>query len=407
MAFWTGIVALLFVWFSVAGPAAAHDDTAPKPIDASACKLPAGGWAQAALARSSQKQLGLPAISSPPDNPPSAEKIRLGRKLFFDRRLSINGTMSCGMCHIPEQAFVNREMMTAVGVEGRSVKRNAPTLINVAFLKVLFHDGREVSLETQFVAPMVARNEMANPSIGLVIRKLQTLADYRGRFERAFGGKVTLDRLGMALAAYQRSLTLSASPFDKWYYGKNEDAVSPAVKRGFELFTGQAGCASCHSLEEDGALFTDQQFHDTGYGWMREQQRQNPPKTVRVQVAPGVFHEVDHGQVAAVGLTVQADIGRYEVSEKPQDRWKFRTAPLRNVAVTPPYMHDGGLARLEDVIEFYNSGGPTHAQKDPRIHPLGLSADDQAALKVFLQSLTSENLSCLAAEARSSPPDNN
>ncbi|MHA6265173.1 cytochrome-c peroxidase [Arenibacterium sp. CAU 1754] len=378
----------------------------PAPIDPATCPDQGGDWAAHALKRSVTPQLGLPAIPHPADNPPTAEKIELGRKLFFDRRLSINHTMSCAMCHVPEQAFANRELQTAVGVEGRSVKRNAPTIVNIGFLTPLFHDGRDVALETQFIGPLVARNEMANPSAGRVIAHLKDLPDYRPLFEAAFGAPASLDRVGMALAAYQRSTTLGGSAFDRWHFGGQQDALTDAQKRGYEIFSGRGDCASCHLIGDQSALFTDLDFHDTGYGRSREQARQTPPATTRIQLAPGVFHDVDFAKVASVGQKREADLGRYEVTEDPADRWKFRTPSLRNVALTRPYMHDGALHTLRDVITFYNAGGPNHPGQDPRIRPLGLSETDMADLEAFLQSLTSPGLECLVAEARSKQPDN-
>lgn len=345
-------------------------------------------------------------MPSPPDNPPTAEKIALGRKLFFDRRLSINGTMSCAMCHVPEQGFANWELATAIGVEGRSLKRNAPTLVNVGYLTPLFHDGRDSSLETQFVGPLVAHNEMANPSAGYVVAALNRMPDYRPLFETVFGAPASLDRIGMALGAYQRSLTVADSPFDRWAFAGEEEAIGAAAKRGFELFTGKAGCASCHLIGEQDALFTDLQFHDTGYGRMREAQRQNPPDTVPVRVAPGVVHNVKIAIVEAVSAGREADLGRYEVTENPADRWKFRTPGLRNVAVTPPYMHDGALATLAEVLEFYNRAEADHPGRDPRIRPLGLTGEELQQLEAFLNTLTSAGLDCLVAEARSRRPDN-
>jgi cytochrome c peroxidase len=149
----------------------------------------------AALARMAQPPLGLPPVSLPAENPPSAAKIALGRKLFFDRRLSHNGTMSCAMCHVPEQGFTNNELATPIGVEGRGLRRNAPTMLNVAYQQPLFHDGRETALETQVISPLLARDEMANPSIGYVIAKIAALPDYAGLFERAFGAGPTIGRL--------------------------------------------------------------------------------------------------------------------------------------------------------------------------------------------------------------------
>ncbi|MGC1505326.1 MAG: cytochrome c peroxidase [Sulfitobacter sp.] len=364
-------------------------------------------WAQKALNRSLDTQLGLPPTLHPEDNMPTLEKIELGRELFFDRRLSINGTMSCAMCHVPEQAFTTWELQRAVGVEGRSGKRNAPSLLNVGFLDPLFHDGRETALETQFIAPMVANNEMANPSVGWVVSFLNDDPDYLDHFSAAFGAKASLDRLGQALGAYQRSLVAGNSPFDRWYYGDKEDAVDANVIRGFDLFQGKANCALCHSVEEDFSLFTDHGLHDTGYGFMREQERQRPPQSVTVQLAPDVFVEVDFDRVKSVSGPREADLGRYEVTEDPADRWKFRTPTLRNVAKTGPYMHDGALNTLRAVLDFYNDGGPGHPEQSPLIAPLGLSQADLDDLEAFLNSLTSPDLDCLVAEARSHPPKNN
>ncbi len=370
------------------------------------CDESAEGWEERAYARSINGVLGLPNIDHPIDNQPSLAKIRLGRKLFFDRRLSINKTMSCAMCHVPEQAFTNWELQTAVGVEGRSLKRNSPSLLNVGFYKVLFHDGRDKMLETQFVSPLIARNEMANPSVGLVIDLLQNLADYKNYFHQAFGGQASLDRVGMALGAYQRSLVAGNTLFDHWYYNKKDSALTESQKRGFKLFTGKANCGSCHLINDKHALFTDNLFHDTGYGWMRERKRQYPNEKVLVQVTPDLSFEISHAKVMSVGLPVEADLGRYEVTEKPEDRWKFRTSSLRNIAVTMPYMHDGGLPSLAEVINFYDSGGPGHPLQDKRIQPLNLSKKERDDLENFLESLTSLNLSCLVAEGRSHDPDN-
>lgn len=376
------------------------------PLDLNACPTDREGWSERAMARSLAAHPGLPPVPHPDDNPPTRAKIELGRTLFFDRRLSINKTMSCAMCHVPEQGFVNWELQTAVGVEGRSAKRNAPTLANIAFLGTLFHDGRDNALETQFVGPMVAHNEMANPSVGRVVAFLKGDPQYGALFETAFGAPPSLDRIGMALGTYQRTLVAGNTPFDRWRYGGEADALSASQKRGFDIFTGKGDCASCHLIDVEHALFTDEAFHDTGYGWMRERQRQTPPASAMVQVAPGVVYDVDYAKIAAVSGERDADLGRYEVTEDPADRWMFRTTPLRNVAMTPPYMHDGSLHTLRDVIAFYNSGGPGHAGQDPRIRPLNLTDNEMADLEAFLASLTSPDLTCLAAEARINRPDN-
>jgi len=363
-------------------------------------------WVDRALERSRSTPLGLPPVTHPADNPPTRAKIELGRKLFFDRRLSHNGTMSCAMCHVPEQGFTNNELATPVGFEGKTVRRNSPTVLNVAYVQSLFHDGRDPALETQFVAPMTASNEMANPSIGFVVGRLAQLEDYAPLFQAAFGGGPTPDRIGQAFGAYQRTLLSGASRFDRWRYGGASDALTDQEKQGFELFTGKANCASCHSVGDRYALFSDGQFHDTGYGWRREQERQSKGPMVEVEMAPGVTTWVSPEVLLTIGDPPSPDLGRYEVTLDPVDRWRFRTPSLRNVELTAPYMHDGKLRSLNDVVAFYNKGGAPHEGVDPRIRPLDLTPAETEALVAFLQSLTGDNIEQLIAEARSAAPDN-
>jgi cytochrome c peroxidase len=333
--------------------------------------------------------LGLPPL--PAAALPTREQIALGRKLFYDRRLSLNGTQSCGMCHIPEQGFTNNELATAVGFEGRDVGRNTPSLYNVAYRAILFHDARENSLEHQAWQPVINPVEMANPSIGRVLHLLRSLPDYDGLFEAAFGGRgVDMETFGQAIASYQRALLSGNSPFDRWHFGGDGDAVDEAVKRGFALFTGKGACASCHLVGEDHALFTDDRVHNTGIGYGRAMRVEAP--TRRVILAPGVFVDVPTEIVRSVSRPVEGnDLGRYEVSGDPDDRWRFLTPTLRNVAITAPYMHDGSLRTLEAVIDFYDAGGEANPGRDPRIRPLGLGAGEKADLAAFLRSLTGDN----------------
>jgi cytochrome c peroxidase len=211
--------------------------------------------------------------------------IALGRKLFFDRSLSVNGTMSCGMCHVPEQSFTSNELATPLGVEGRSLRRNAPTLLNVAYATALFHDGRDVYLETQALMPLIDRVEMANPSLGHLIARLREAPDYASAFEASFGGPVSAHTLGQALAAYERTLLSGNSPFDRWRYGNEPEAMRPEAVRGFALFAGKAGCANCHLMGEWHALFTDYDFHNTGTGELRRRAGDAP---VSIALAPGL-----------------------------------------------------------------------------------------------------------------------
>ena len=349
---------------------------------------PSGGLAAA-------PPLGLPAMRPPAENPEDAKKISLGRKLFFDRRLSFNGTLSCAMCHIPEQGFTQHELRTPVGIEGRFVKRNAPSLYNVGYRQRLFHDGREFSLENQVWEPLLRANEMGNPSMGVVIERLREAPDYRGLFTAAFGRGPGAETIGQALASYQRSLVSANSPFDRWYFGRDTQALGAAAQRGFALFK-SSGCGGCHVVQSDYALFTDGGFHDTGIGYARAMNTAAAGSR-RVRLAPGVevVPTVEFARPEA------NDLGRYEATGRTEDRWRYLTPSLRNVALTAPYMHDGSLPDIASVLEFYNAGGVPHPALDPRIQPLGLNGSQLQDLEEFLRSLTGDNIAQLTRDARS------
>ena len=359
------------------------------------------GRATDLLSNSLNPQLGLPAVPIPADNPVSAKKIHLGRKLFYDRRLSLNNTFSCAMCHIPEQGFSSHEMATAIGIEGRSVRRNSPTLYNVAYASVLFHDARENTLEQQVWAPLLAHNEMGNPSIGYVIDKIKSLADYNPLFEQSFGQQPNMINIGQAIASYERSLNSADSPFDRWYFGQQQDAVNASVKRGFQLFNNKAGCSSCHTINKSFALFTDNQLHNTGIGFKVSMEK--TPEKQKIQLAPGVFIDVDSDTLAAVTSPEANDLGRYEITQNPLDRWKYKTPSLRNSALTNPYMHNGSLSTLEEVIRFYNQGGVANENLDVLIKPLNLKETEISDLVEFLKSLTGSNVNQLVSDAYAAP----
>ena len=333
-------------------------------------------------------------MAIPERNPVTVEKIALGRKLFFDRRLSFNGTLSCAMCHVPEQGFTQRELRTPVGVEGRFIKRNAPALYNVGYRRALFHDGRESSLENQVGQPLLLHNEMANPSIGFVLDTIAGAEDYRGLFQTAFEQGLTMETVGMALASYQRGLVAGNSPFDRWYFEGEEAALPASAQRGWSLFR-ENGCTGCHTVGEDHAHFSDEGFYDTGIGYARSMGAGRQSAAVRL--APGVEVVPE----TAFPLPQANDLGRYEATGISEDRWRFRVPSLRNVAITGPYMHDGSLLTLADVIAYYNAGGVPHEGLDPRIRPLELSDSQQADLVRFLESLTSDDIPLLVRDARS------
>jgi cytochrome c peroxidase len=344
--------------------------------------------------------LGLPPMPVPAANPLTREKIDLGRRLFMDRRLSHNNTLSCAMCHVPEQGFTSNELGASIGMEGRSLRRNAPTLYNVGYQRSFFHEGREPHLEEQIWGPLLTRVEMGMPSVGYVTEKVRQLPEYRGLFEAVFGGPVTAERIGQAIASYERTLVSGNSRFDRWRYGGDTAALDALAQRGFRIFTGKGRCAACHLIGERSALFTDHQFHNTGLGWERTMFPQR--SSYKVELAPGVFVDVE-GSLLRSFESPQPDVGRYEVTTDLKDRWAYKTPMLRNVALTAPYMHDGSLPTLEEVVAFYNRGGIDNENKSPLLAPLGLDAGEKAALVAFLKTLTGDNAGALASDARSAP----
>ena len=354
-----------------------------------------------------QPPLGLPALPQKLTTSLTKEKITLGKKLFFDRRLSLNNTMSCAMCHVPDQGFTSNEIATAVGFEGRSVRRNTPSLYNIAYAETLFHDAREDSLSQQVWAPFLARNEMANPSVGYVVNKLKQLPDYSGLFEEAFGDSnrpVNMQTIGDALAAYQQTLLSADSPFDRWRFAKQSPemaGMSNDAVKGFELFRGKAGCVTCHQIGEKDALFTDQSIHNTGLGY--ENSMGKKPKKQSVMLAPGVFVEVDQSIIDNVSEKPAADLGHYEISQNPKDRWLYKTPMLRNVALSAPYMHDGSFSTLRSVVEFYNQGGIENPGLDPLIRPLGLDDIEISQIVTFMESLTGSNVDQILNDASAAP----
>ncbi len=314
-------------------------------------------WADRALNRIANPPLGLPPVVQPQNNPATKDKIILGRKLFFDRRLSRENKLSCVMCHIPKQGFGNDKIPVTVGFSGKFLRRNAPTIFNVAYQRTLFHDGRDNALETQIYGPFLSPDEMANPSVGWLLQTVSGLEDYWGVFEKAFGEPVNAQNLGQALAAYQRTILSANSPFDKWQYGGQKDAFSVAALTGLKLFKGKAGCVRCHVIKNDSAVFTDQKFHLTG-----------------------------------IGVGSKKDLGRMEVTGLKSDRYRFKTPSLRNIALTAPYMHDGSLPTLAKVVAFYNKGPA------PTLPRLKLSVRERNALVAFLKSLTGDNVAELISE---------
>ncbi|MFQ5776876.1 MAG: cytochrome-c peroxidase [Terriglobia bacterium] len=306
--------------------------------------------------------LGLPPVPVPPENPATAETVALGRKLYYDPILSVDDSVSCASCHHPSFGFSDGKSFS-VGVGGKLGGRNAPTVINAAYFTTQFWDGRAPSLEKQAEGPVQNPVEMAHTLEG-VAQKLSTHPTYPAEFEKAFGlRRITYEMAEKAIATFERTVLAGNSPFDRWHYAGAEDAVSEAVKRGFEVFRSpdKGNCAACHTVGEKDALFTDNKFHNLGVG----------------------------ATTSVTGEAELSDLGRYEVTKQEADKGAFKTPSLRNIAQTAPYMHDGSLQTLKDVIDFYIGGGNSNPHLDGEIHVLDhLSGRERDDLLAFLESLT-------------------
>lgn len=315
----------------------------------------------------------------------SPEKVALGRRLFFERRLSFNNTLSCAMCHLEADAYASTQSKQAIGMEGRTLRRNAPTLLNVAYQKSLFHDGRETRLDLQIWMPLLAEDEMANPSLGYVLDHIARLDDYQAEFAKVYPGEgLSVRTVGDAIAAFEASLLSADSRFDRWRYGGDGSALSEQEQAGFAIFTGKGHCNTCHTIGKDSALFTDHGFHDTGIGYRASMQ---PDRVYVIPLAPGVEARMSSSEIQRFGEKPRNDVGRFEVTLKESDRWAYKTPTLRNVARTHPYMHDGSIATLEEVVDYYDKGAVPHRGLSAEIQPLHLSEAEKADLVAFLRAL--------------------
>lgn len=330
--------------------------------------------------------LGLPEDTwkyyVPKNNPITAAKVELGRKLFFEARLSADGKVSCSSCHDPKLAFTDGKVV-AEGIAGRLGVRNSPSLLNAVFNVQQFWDGRTDSLEQQAAEPLVNPVEMGNASHQEVIDRLRSLAAYRAEFQAVFGGEITIDRMSQAIAAYERTLLSGDSPFDRFLAGA-EDAISAEAKRGFAVFRGRARCTRCHSFTEQLPLFTDFAYHNTGVAAVHP----GFEKLARQAVAAA---ETERAKAVIDKLGKEAggqELGRILISYQLFDVGSYRTPSLRNVAVTAPYFHNGSARTLADVVKYYDEGGRHNLNIDEELHSLGLTQDEQSDLVRFLETLT-------------------
>ena len=340
----------------------------------------------------SLQQVGAPVAMTraaiPADNQQTPEKISLGQKLFFDRRLSVNGTVSCSTCHDPALAFTDRKP-TSVGVQGRVGQRNAPTVLNALYNKTQFWDGRVNTLEEQAALPIVNSVEMGHPNLDAAVAQIATVEEYQQAFRVVFGRPPNGADLMRAIASYERTLLSFDSPFDH-FIGGDKNAIDESAKRGWELFNNQARCNKCHALTDttrDVTNLIDNDFHNIGV--LIVQHKVVPlARQAEQLIKTGDTPAIDQ---AAIQTDMSA-LGRFLVTKKEPDIASFKTPNIRNVLVTGPYFHDGSQETLWDVVDHYNKGaGLQDPYLDQDIQPLALTESDIDDLVAFMAALTSPN----------------
>ena len=343
----------------------------------------------------------------PLDNPMTPARVALGEALYFDKRLSIDGTVSCATCHDPANAFTDHGTV-AIGVSKRAGTRNAPTILNAMFSDRLFWDGRAGSLEEQAKQPLTNSFEMGMGNNIAVVERVRGFPEYRKEFRRIFKREgITIDTIAKAIAAYERTQLSANSPFDR-FISDDANAITEVQKRGWELFKGKAKCIECHSFSIASPFFTDFKFHNTGIvaknmnfeqlsglaKQFAEKERlnsQNKPINGMSHKAGSVGQTLDSAPLLAHtrGFT---ELGRYLVTKERKDIGAFKTPTLRDIELTTPYMHNGSEKTLIDVVRFYNRGGNVNANLDERMRPLNLNDEELNQLVEFMRALTSDEV---------------
>jgi len=331
--------------------------------------------------------LGLPPLSIPADNPQTPEKIALGKRLFEDKRFSADGTVSCSHCHDPAKAFTDM-LPVAEGIGKQKGTRNSPTVIDAAYYQSQFWDGRRPSLEEQAKDPFINPIEHGLKNHEPILAVIRGDATYPAEFKKVFGVEVsaiTIDHVVKAIASFERTIAAGDSPLDRYLYGGDKGAISAAAIRGLEIYRVKGRCQDCHNIGQTSATFIDNKFHNVGVGF----------KTIgdRVMQIAAAFRKAKQtGKDIDKSVLTDRDaseLGRFVVTLNPADIGAFKTPTLRNIAVTGPYMHDGSLKTLEEVVDLYDRGGEANPFLDSGIRPLKLTEQEKSDLVEFMKALTS------------------
>jgi cytochrome c peroxidase len=310
------------------------------------------------------------------------DRIALGRKLYFDTRLSKDGTLACATCHDVSRGFSDHRSVSE-GIGDHLGKRSAPTTMNAALLQSQFWDGRAPSLEEQAKLPILNPIEMGHPDTASAMAAVNTDSAYQALFQRAYGRAPNYDDLGRAIASFERTLIFLDAPFDRYAAGDLK-AMSPAAQRGLDLFNNKARCVSCHMINSSNPLGTDNLFHNVGVSARTKNFEALAGQAISVLSKNNDPKELDKLAIE----TDMSELGRFLVTKNRSDIGAFKTEQVRNVGITAPYMHDGSLKTLWDVVDHYNKGGETNTYLDGGIEPLNLSENEIDDVVAFLFALT-------------------
>lgn len=322
----------------------------------------------------------------PKGNTGSAEEVALGRELYFETKLSKDGTVACATCHDVSRGFTDRRN-TSEGIGDQIGRRNAPTTLNAALFSTQFWDGRAKSLEDQARLPITNPIEMGMKDEAAAVAAIAAEPKYVEAFQKTYGRAPNMDDMARAIAAFERTLIFLDSPFDHFLRG-DDKAISADARAGWVLFNGKGRCNSCHQMSSSNALGTDNRFHNIGVSARHRDFEQLALKGLDVLAKDSSLDAIDRLALE----TDLSELGRFVVSKNRADVGAFKTQQVRNIGITAPYMHDGSLQTLWDVIDHYNKGGEVNAYLDGGIEPLNLTEDEVSQLVAFLFTLTDYRL---------------
>ncbi len=322
------------------------------------------------------------AASVPADNQMTPERVELGRKLYFDPRLSHDGTVACATCHDVFRGFTDQRPVSE-GINKQLGKRNAPTTLNAALLQTMFWDGRSPTLDHQAKMPILNPVEMGMPDEAAALKAIGDVPEYQEAFKSAYGREMNYEDVGRAIAAFERTLIFVDSPFRRFFNG-DASAISAQAKAGLELFNGKARCVACHPMNPSNPLGSDNRFHNVGVSARHQNFKELARKALKALGEGASEQKLDE---LAVGTDL-SELGRFMVTHDRADIGAMRTPQILNIGITGPYMHDGSMATLWDVLDHYNKGGEANPYLDGGIEPLALSEAEIDQVVAFLFTLT-------------------